>query len=184
MVLWRGRSSPTLRAAVTRALAAHGLAAAIERPAGGRVFAGPAPAVDALLSDVAVAGAELKRLAVGVPSHTAWLGAAVAPFRAELEAARLADPRVPVLAGIDGSLLRRGQQAVDFLPRQIAQAMRWDWCLDTLASLGVECALELGPGKDLAQMTEAGLPGVRARALEDFAADADICGWLEGVGLA
>lgn len=184
MLLWRGRMSPARRAAVTRALAAHGLAPAIERAAGERVFAGPAAAVDAVLADAAVAGAELKRLAVGVPSHTAWLAGAVAPFRAELDAAPLRDPCVAVLAGIDGSVLRQRRQALDYLPRQIAQALRWDWCVDTLASLGVDTALEMGPGKDLAQMTEAALPGVRARALEDFAGATDIRDWLNAAGRA
>jgi [acyl-carrier-protein] S-malonyltransferase len=179
MVLWRGRSTPALRAAGERALAAHGLALAIQRPGGERVLGGPAAAVAAFLADPAVAAADLKRLAVSVPSHTPWLTGAVAPFRQALEAAPLTDPSVPVVAGIDGSLLRRREDALAYLPRQLAEPLRWDWCQDTLASLGVDLALELGPGNDLAKLLEAAVAGTAARGVEEFASPGEIAAWLE-----
>lgn len=179
MLLWRGRSTPAMRAAGERGMAAHGLAVAIQRPGGERVLGGPAAAVDAFLADPALAGADLKRLAVSVPSHTPWLAGAVPPFHERLAASSLADPAVPVLAGIDGSLLRRRADALNYLPRQLAEPLRWDWCQETLASLGVDVALELGPGNDLAKLLEASLPGAAARSVEEFAAPSEIAAWLE-----
>jgi [acyl-carrier-protein] S-malonyltransferase len=102
----------------------------------------------------------------------------VQPFRERLTASPLADPGVPVLAGIDGSLLRRRPDALDYLPRQLAEPLRWDWCQETLASLGVDVALELGPGNDLAKLLEAGLPGAAARGVEEFAHPGEISNWL------
>src|SRR5574338_476947 len=134
MVLWRGRSTPAMRAARERALAAHGLAVAIHRPGGDQVLGGP--------------------------------GATVDGFRQAVAASRLAPPRTPVVAGIDGALLRRAEDAPTYLSRQLAEPLRWDWCQETLASLGVEVALELGPGSDLAKLLEAGLPGAAAQAVE------------------
>jgi [acyl-carrier-protein] S-malonyltransferase len=178
MVLWRGRSTPAMRAARERAMTAHGLAVAIHRPGGDLVLGGPAAAVDAFTADPAVVSADLKRLQVSVPSHTPWLGGAVEGFGHVLAASRLGDPRVPVLAGIDGSLLRRRGDALDYLPRQLAEPLRWDWCEETLASLGVDVALELGPGNDLAKLLESEVPGAAARAVEEFAHPAEISNWL------
>lgn len=178
MLLWRGRSTPAMRAAGKQALATHGLALAIQRPGGEQVLGGPAAGVAGFLAEPALAGADLKRLAVSVPSHTPWLAGAVQPFHARLAASPLADPDVPVLAGIDGSLLRRRPDALNYLPRQLAEPLRWDWCQETLASLGVDVALELGPGNDLAKLLEAGLPGAAARSVEEFAHPSEIGIWL------
>lgn len=180
MVLWRGRSTPAMRAARERALAAHGLAVAIHRPGGDQVLGGPGATVDAFLADPAVRHADLRRLQVSVPSHTPWLAGAVDGFRQAVAASRLAPPRTPVVAGIDGALLRRAEDAPTYLSRQLAEPLRWDWCQETLASLGVDVALELGPGSDLAKLLEAGLPGAAARAVEEFSSPAQIASWLDG----
>lgn len=178
MVLWRGRSTPAMRAARERAMAAHGLAVAIHRPGGDLVLGGPAAAVDAFMADPAVANADLKRLQVSVPSHTNRLAGAAESFRETLAASRIGDPRVLVLAGIDGSLLRRREDGLSHLSRQLAEPLRWDWCEETLASLGVDMALELGPGNDLAKLLENDVPGVSARAVEEFAHPTEVSNWL------
>jgi len=179
MVLWRGRSTPAMRAARERAVAAHGLSVAIHRPGGDLVLGGPATAVDAFVADPAVRHADLKRLQVSVPSHTPWLDEAVAPFRDALAASPLADPAMPVLAGIDGSLLRRRDDALTHLPAQLSRPLRWDWCQETLTSLGVDVALELGPGNDLAKLLESGDGSTTARAVDEFGSLAAVGDWLE-----
>lgn len=179
MVLWRGRSTPAMRAARERAIALHGLEIAIHRPGGDLVLGGPEAAIDAFVADPAVRHADLKRLQVSVPSHTRWLADAVAPFRDALAAAPLADPVVPVLAGIDGSVLRRRGDALAQLPAQLARPLHWDWCEETLASLGVDLALELGPGNDLAKLLENSEAGTAARGVEEFGAVAGLREWLE-----
>lgn len=178
MVLWRGRSTPAMRAARERTMAAHGLAVAIHRPGGDLVLGGPAAAVGAFLTDPALAHADLKPLQVTVPSHTLWLKEAAEGFRQALAASGLGDPRMPVLAGIDASLLRRRADALAYLPRQLAEPLHWDWCEETLGSLGIDVALELGPGNDLAKLLETGLPGVAARAVEEFAHPGEVADWL------
>jgi [acyl-carrier-protein] S-malonyltransferase len=103
----------------------------------------------------------------------------VQPFQDALAASSLGDPQVPVLAGIDGSLLRRREDALTHLPAQLARPLRWDWCQETLASLGVDVALELGPGDDLAKLLETGAPGTAARAIEEFGSTAALRDWLD-----
>lgn len=180
MVLWRGRSTPAMRAARERAITAHGLAVAIHRPAGDLVLGGAAAAIDAFVADPTIQHADLKRLPVSVPSHTPWLEDAVAPFRKALAASSIADPAFPVLAGIDGAVLRRRDDALTHLPAQLARPVHWDWCQETLTSLGVDVALELGPGNDLAKLLEGGADGATARAVEEFGSAAAVGDWLAG----
>lgn len=179
MLLWRGRTTPAMRAARERAMTAHGLAVAIHRPAGDLVLGGRAADIDAFVADPAVQHADVKRLQVSVPSHTALLEDAVPPFRDAVAAAAPVDPVVPVLAGIDGTLLRERGAALTHLPAQLARPLRWDWCQETLASLGVDVALELGPGNDLAKLLEAAAPGVAARSVEEFGSVGAVRDWLE-----
>jgi len=179
MLLWRGRSTPPMRAARQQAMATHGLSVAIYRPNGEWVLAGTAAAVSAFRVDPAVQHANLRCLPVFVPSHTGLLREAVPPFRDAVLAECPADPRMPVLAGIDGTVLRRGSDAAGALSAQLAQPVRWDWCQETLGSLGVDVALELGPGSDLAKMLEDSGGGVVARAVEEFGSPAALADWLD-----
>jgi [acyl-carrier-protein] S-malonyltransferase len=179
MLLWRGRSTPAMRAARQKAMASHGLSPAIYRPNGEWVLGGPASAVSAFRNDPAVRDASLRCLSVFVPSHTGYLQAAVAPFRDAVSAEHPAAPRMPVLAGIDGRLLRQGTDAADALSAQLAQPVRWDWCEETLGSLGVDVGLELGPGSDLAKMLEESGEGIVARAVEEFGSPASMSDWLD-----
>ncbi len=177
LVLWRGGRAPALRAARDRAMAACGLAVAIRRPGGELVLGGSADAVSCFMASPGVAHPELKRLPVTVPSHTPRLAGAVAPFAAQLAASPLADARVPVIGGIDGASLHTRNDAIRSLSRQLAETVRWDWCLDALAGAGVEVVLELGPGKDLAQLAVAEY-GMEARAADEFGSPDALREWV------
>lgn len=178
MALWRGRLTPAMRAAREAALSRHGITIAIHRPGGDLVLGAPQAAMDAFMADPAVADADLKRLPVEVPSHTRWLIDAVAPFADTLSTLALGEPAMPVVAGIDGTPQRSSRQGLDTLPRQLAEPLRWDWCLETLASLAVDVAIELGPGNDLAKQVENEIPGAMARAVDEFATPRELGDWL------
>ena len=179
MALWRGRLTPAMRTARDAAFSRHGIETAIHRPGGDRVLGAPQAAMDAFMADPAVADADLKRLPVEVPSHTRWLADAVAPFRDTLSALAPHDPAMPVLAGIDGTPQRTARQGLDSLPRQLAEPLHWDWCMETLAALVVDIAIELGPGNDLAKQLEIEISGANARAVDEFATPRDVSDWLE-----
>ncbi|MBT0961871.1 ACP S-malonyltransferase [Denitromonas iodatirespirans] len=178
MALLRGRATPAMRQARAAALARHGVAIAIHRHGGDQVLAAPGPCLDALIADPAMASADLKRLPVEVPSHTAWLAGAVAPFAEALAACQPRMPRFPVIAGIDGTLQRHGTDSLTSLPRQIAEPVRWDWCLETLGAMRADLAIELGPGNDLARQLEQAIPDATARAMGEFARPEDVADWL------
>ncbi|MCB1957416.1 MAG: acyltransferase domain-containing protein [Rhodocyclaceae bacterium] len=178
MALWRGRSTPTMRQALADAVVRHGVAVAIHRPGGQCVLGGPAAAMAAFEKDAAVADGGLKPLAVGVPSHTPWLAGAENPFRARVRAMAFGDPRFPVIAGVDGAVQRQGAAAADSLAQQLARPLHWDWCLETLAGLGVDVGIELGPGNDLSLQVESELSGAAARALHEFASADEAVAWV------
>jgi len=179
MVLWRGRTPPALRQARTEAMTRHHVAVAIHRPDGDLVLGGTPQAVDAFIADPALGAADLKRLPVEIPSHTTALAAAVAPFGEALRRCPMQAPGCPVLAGIDGTPQRQAADALQSLPRQLAEPLHWDWCMETLAGLGLDLAIELGPGNDLARQIETQMPGTVARAVDEFADPDDIASWLD-----
>jgi [acyl-carrier-protein] S-malonyltransferase len=141
------------------------------------VVGGRADAIDALASEASAEGAVVQRLDVDVASHTPLLASAVIPFREALESSPLRDPRVPVAAGVDASLVIRREQAIGALSRQLAEPIVWSRVLQTLHERGCRVFLELPPGNALSRMVRDRYPAVSSRALEDFRSLDGAIGW-------
>jgi len=148
------------------------------------VIGGSGDAVAALERGAAAAGAStVRRLSIGVPAHTRLLAGAVEPFAAALRASALSDPAVPVLAGVSGAPVRRREEAVAALSRQLAQRIDWARCLATAAEMGGTVFLELGPGTALSKMAREVVPGSEARSVDEFRSLDGVRRWVEA-GLA
>lgn len=178
LVLWRGRMSPHMRAVRERLLVKHRLTVAIYRPGGDLVLGGQEEGVNDLLEDPETPMANVMRLNVSVPSHTAWLSAAVEPFRESVVAHALINPQMPVLSGIDGRVLRHGEDAAHALSQQLAHPLHWDWCQESLSSMGIQVALELGPGSDLAKLFASSAEQAACRSIEEFSSIAALQEWI------
>jgi [acyl-carrier-protein] S-malonyltransferase len=178
MALCRARTSPTQRAARNRALERQQIPIAIYRPDGDFVIGAPAPVLNQLMSDADMVGIDLKRLPVEVPSHTRWLNGAVEPFSNLVQSFVKSEPTFPVVTGIDGSLQRQSLHTATTLSRQLAEPIRWDWCVETLSSMAIDVAIELGPGQDLSRQIESSIQGVSARSVDEFTSDEQIQNWL------
>jgi [acyl-carrier-protein] S-malonyltransferase len=85
-------------------------------------------------------------LNVSAPFHTPLMKPAEERLTPELLALAVADPRVPVVANVDGQLKRDGRGAVDALIRQVASPVQWEAVVARLASEGVTTYVEVGPG--------------------------------------
>ena len=70
-------------------------------------------------------------------------------LKPELLALAAEDPRVPVVANVDGQLKRDAGAAVDALIRQIVAPVQWEAVVTRLASEGVTTYVEVGPGSVL-----------------------------------
>jgi [acyl-carrier-protein] S-malonyltransferase len=56
------------------------------------------------------------------------------------------DPRVPVVANVDGEPKRTAAGAVEALIAQVSSPVRWEAVVGRLASEGVTTYVEVGPG--------------------------------------
>jgi [acyl-carrier-protein] S-malonyltransferase len=150
---------------VLAATAAHGLEVATVNVAGQVVVGGPIAALEALAADAPTA-ARVRRLDTAGAFHTSAMAAAV-PRLAELVAAATpGQPRCRVVANADGAVVSGGRELLDRLVGQLTGPVRFDLCLQTIASLEPTCVIELAPGGTLAAVAKRALPGVRIVALK------------------
>ena len=85
-------------------------------------------------------------LAVSAPFHCALMKPAEDRLAPELRALAARDPRVPVVANVDGEPKRDAPGAIEALVRQVSAPVRWDAVVRRLASEGVTTYVEVGPG--------------------------------------
>ena len=74
--------------------------------------------------------------------------------------------------------IRDAATAKTALAAQIAQTVRWDECMENIATRQVTCVLELGPGQALTRMWNQRHASIPARASDDFRSASAIAAWL------
>jgi len=119
--------------------------------AGQIVIAGHAAAVDRAVGQAKQFGAKRAvRLPVSAPFHCSLMEPAAARLGAELDRVELSDPRVPVVTNVEAAPNGDGARIRDLLFRQVTAPVRWEETMLRLAEMGVDRAVEVGPGKVLA----------------------------------
>ena len=115
------------------------------------VIAGHAAAVDRASAACLARGAKRAiRLPVSAPFHSALMRPARERMEELLRKTDFADARVPVVTNVDAEPASSGDVLRDSLVRQIDSPVRWVESVRRLAALGVDRALEIGPGNVLA----------------------------------
>ena len=150
------------RDVVLKAIQDAGLVAANDNGAGQIVAAG---SLDALAS-LAPEGARVRALAVAGAFHTHFMETAVAPLRDLAASISVTDPAVSVLSNKDGAVVTSGREILDRIVNQIANPVRWDLCMSTLASLGVTGAIEVSPAGTLVGLIKRAEPTITGFALK------------------
>ena len=156
------------RARVQSLCAVHGAYIAIVNGHDHFIVGGALAGLQAMSADARAAGADIRPLPVHVPSHTPLLQAAVPRFAAALEAVTWQPPGLPVLAGIDGRVVRDHAGSVHTLSAQLAQTIEWARVMRQLFERGARVFLQLGPGTALARMVASAYPCCEVRAVEEF----------------
>jgi len=123
-------------------------------------------------------GGHVTRLNVQVASHTPWMREAARSFEALLAARTFGSPRLPLLSNVAGRI-RDADQARAALARQIDHTVRWDECMEGIASRRVRCVLEVGPGQALARMWNERHADIPARSVDEFRSIEGVIGWIE-----
>ena len=117
------------------------------------VIGGASKAVDQAVELFRQAGHEAVPLAVSHAFHTSIVAPASAPLQQTLGRLRLAPPRIPVVANVDGDFYPTGigvvPKMIEILGRQVASPVQFIKGLHTLYQAGVRVFVEVGPKKAL-----------------------------------
>lgn len=150
------------REVVLKAIADAGLIAANDNGGGQIVAAGDLAA----LSTLAPEGARVRALAVAGAFHTSYMEPAVEPMRALAAEIEVNDATVGVLSNKDGAVINSGREILDRIVNQIANPVRWDLCMETLASNGVTGVIEVAPAGTLVGLIKRAVPTIEQCALK------------------
>lgn len=133
------------------------------------VAGGTIPALEQLRAVARRAGAKRVRLLdVRIASHTSLLASAVPRFARALRAAGMVDPPVPLLAGVDASVVRQHEAGIAALSTALCRPLAWRLCMQTACQSGQRVFLEIGPGRALSRLLRDTYPRTAVRAVEDF----------------
>ncbi|MEV0583707.1 ACP S-malonyltransferase [Nonomuraea sp. NPDC050310] len=143
----------------------HGLTPANINGAG-QIVAGGTLEQLATFKEEPPARARLIPLQVAGAFHTSHMAPAVDDLRAAAAELTPRDPRIKVLSNRDGTVVESGADFVARLIDQVSNPVRWDLCMETMASLGVTRMIELLPGGTLTGLAKRGLRGVETVALK------------------
>ena len=144
---------------VLAALEAAGLTAANNNGIGQIVAAGTVEQL-AQLAQNPPRRARLIPLSVAGAFHTVHMEPAVSHLREVAATVTTHDPRVALLSNADGALVSSGADALSRMVNQVANPVRWDLCMATMAQLGVTGLLELTPAGTLTKIAQRNLKGV------------------------
>jgi len=111
-------------------------------------------------------GARLRPLQVAGAFHTQHMAPAVAALAQAAGQAVVKDPAITLLSNRDGSVVASGTGWLERIVAQVAAPVRWDLCMQTMASIGVTAMVELVPGGTLTGLAKRALPGVELLALK------------------
>lgn len=150
---------------VAAALAAAGLTAANANGGGQTVAAGTLEQIEALVA-APPAKARVIPLKVAGAFHTEHMAPAVGVLEALVPSLHPAVPAAPLLSNYDGAAVASGDANLASLVAQVSRPVRWDLCMESMASMGVTGILELPPAGTLVGLARRGLKGVPTLALK------------------
>lgn len=131
------------------------------------VVSGSAPGVERLGELAKAAGAKrVVPLNVGGAFHSPLMADSAAAFAAVLDQVEFAEPRIPVAAGVSGTISSTAAEIRNGLRLQLAGPVLWADTVRVMAAAGVESFLECGPGTTLAGLIRRILPEARVASVD------------------
>jgi [acyl-carrier-protein] S-malonyltransferase len=106
-------------------------------------------------------------LPVSAPFHCSLMTPAGARLARELDAVRIADPKLPVVRNVDAGVTRTAADVRPFLLRQVASPVRWTDGIRRLAEEGATTFVEVGPGRVLTGLLRRIVADARGHSVED-----------------
>jgi len=132
------------------------------------VVAGHRAAVERAVALATERGGKMSvMLPVSAPFHCSLMAPAGVRLAPELDAAQVANPRVPVVRNVDAGVTRSAEDVRPFLLKQVASPVRWTECVQRLAAEGASAFVEVGPGRVLSGLLRRIVSGARGHSIED-----------------
>ena len=147
------------RAAIHEVAQAVGLSVANDNAPDQLVLSGSIAALERGEQELKERGVRAKRLPVAGAFHSPLMDPAVPRFRAAVEAAAIAEPRVPVYSCATAAPFT---DVPEQLVAAITSPVRWTDVLRALQAVGASRFVETGPGKVLTGLVRKTLDGVEA----------------------
>ena len=108
-------------------------------------------------------------LNVSFAAHSPYVAAASEKMRGVLDAVEFHTPEVPLVSGIDGSVLTSAEAVREAFKNQMVAPVRWVRVVETLARMRVEEWIELGGSGVLTRMLrDFELPSLRGITFDDL----------------
>jgi [acyl-carrier-protein] S-malonyltransferase len=134
------------------------------------VVAGHAAAVARLGTLVAAErGVRVVQLKVSAPFHCALMAPAARTIEAELRQIAVQAPAFPIVANFDAQPNTDASRVREVLVRQVDGPVLWEATVRLMAERGVTHALEIGPGKVLANLAKRIAKDIRVLSVGDAA---------------
>ncbi len=162
------------RPEVERVVAAIGrptdLVVANDNAPGQVVISGLVDALDAADEPMRAAGAKrVVRLAVSGAFHSPLMTTVAERLAEAFEGEAWADARVPIVSNVTAEAVTDATRIRALLAEQVRAPVEWVRCVERMASMGVDVAVECGPGSALVGMLKRIAPDIRAVAAGDTA---------------
>ncbi|WP_428273702.1 SDR family NAD(P)-dependent oxidoreductase [Candidatus Palauibacter sp.] len=124
-----------------------------------QVISGPAADVDAILERLEAAGVRVARLRKSPAYHSAMIEPALDDLEEALSQLAFAPPSLPFVSNLTGRVVG-SDEALDaaYWRRQMRAPVAFRSCVETLAGLGVDAVVEIGPHAVLGPMTTLAWP--------------------------
>ncbi len=147
----------------------HGAVQAVNFNCPGQiVIAGTTVAVEKAADALKAAGAKRAiMLPVSAPFHSTLLKPAAEKLAVELEKVVFHEPKVPVVANVNGQISTSKDGIKALLVSQAASPVLWEDCVAAVAQFGASVSLEIGPGKVLTGFTKKIAPEIATLNVED-----------------
>ena len=130
------------------------------------VIAGTGAGLEAATQRLQAAGAKrVIPLNVSAAFHTPLMTPAAVRLRAALEEITWRTPLIPVMANLTGEPHRDGDTVPHVMEMQLRSPVRWAACVASLAGMGCDTFLEVGPKRALTGMMRELAPGKAAVAV-------------------
>jgi [acyl-carrier-protein] S-malonyltransferase len=126
---------------------------------GQTVISGAGAALEKAGAELKAAGAKrIVPLAVSGPFHSSLMRPATEAYKQRLAAARISDPKIPVVANVTADYAPDAAAIRDLLRRQIFSPVRWTQSVRKMSNDGISVFTEVGPGNVLANLVKKIIP--------------------------